>query len=127
MMWGTTMPGQFWNRGDFDDFFEDRFYGNYPSVARWQMTERERIQTERSRITASVRSYVYWTTLGHRCGICGLFVSYYEDWEIDHKVPLFLGGTSDFDNLQLTHQYCNRSKGAGFFPYSPWMTRLSGF
>lgn len=31
---------------------------------------------------------------------------------VDHVFPIFLGGTSSFNNLCLTHPYCNMDKGA---------------
>lgn len=34
-----------------------------------------------------------------------------DDLEIDHRLPIILGGTSDPSNLQLLCRTCNRSKG----------------
>lgn len=45
------------------------------------------------------------------CGICGHAVGT-DRWEIDHKVPLALGGHHSYANVQLAHMACNRSKGA---------------
>ena len=50
------------------------------------------------------------------CAICGKLVdkslkkgSDYSP-EVDHIIPVAKGGTSDIDNLQLTHRICNRQK-----------------
>lgn len=43
------------------------------------------------------------------CGICKEVVE--GAFDIDHIVPLSLGGAHSQENLQLTHPFCNRSKG----------------
>lgn len=59
---------------------------------------------------------------GGRCQLCGVKLytkdrrgATYEEccraFEIDHKVPLNNGGTSDMANLQAACRRCNRSKG----------------
>ncbi|MGV8984281.1 HNH endonuclease, partial [Clostridium sp.] len=45
------------------------------------------------------------------CGICNQKMLTIEDTEIDHIKPFSEGGTTEIDNAQLTHIYCNRSKG----------------
>ena len=45
------------------------------------------------------------------CGICNQKMLAIEDTEIDHIKPFSEGGTTEIDNAQLTHEYCNRSKG----------------
>lgn len=54
---------------------------------------------------------VEWLKLrdSHYCGICGLTV--YEDFSIDHIVPLSKGGKHSYENTQLTHLICNVRKG----------------
>jgi len=44
------------------------------------------------------------------CGICKELVQY-EDYELDHIIPLFKGGLHDDSNFQVSHMLCNRSKG----------------
>lgn len=43
-----------------------------------------------------------------RCQACGQLVS--ENFEVDHRVPLFRGGSNDADNLQLLCLECHRRK-----------------
>jgi 5-methylcytosine-specific restriction endonuclease McrA len=45
------------------------------------------------------------------CGLCGGDVPA-NRVDIDHIIPSSLGGTDDDHNLQVTHQSCNRRKGA---------------
>ena len=45
---------------------------------------------------------------GHECVRCG-DTRYLQ---IDHDVPITLGGTDDIDNLRALCQSCNASKGA---------------
>ena len=54
---------------------------------------------------------------GWRCVYCDDCLYYDDDEEednveIDHKLPIKRGGTSDFDNLQATCGHCNARKGA---------------
>lgn len=50
------------------------------------------------------------------CALCGNIVDKNlpagHPWsaEIDHKIPVSRGGSSDLENLQLTHRKCNRAK-----------------
>jgi 5-methylcytosine-specific restriction endonuclease McrA len=61
---------------------------------------------------AYFRSKLYERDNG-MCGICGQLVDYW-DMDIDHIVPKSLGGADHWDNLQITHPKCNRSKGNRF-------------
>lgn len=45
------------------------------------------------------------------CQICGKPVEPCQI-SIDHIIPLSKGGTNDESNLQLTHDFCNKTKGA---------------
>lgn len=47
-----------------------------------------------------------------RCGICMKAVKKTSDWEIDHIIPISKGGAHSYDNVQLAHMKCNRSKSA---------------
>ena len=46
---------------------------------------------------------------GMFCGICGGDVEE-DELEIDHIIALANGGSSDLDNLQVSHGICNRRK-----------------
>ena len=48
---------------------------------------------------------------GMVCGLCGGAVESRQDIHIDHIHPYSLGGSSDPDNLQVTHAVCNMQKG----------------
>lgn len=52
------------------------------------------------------------------CGICGRPVDPSEKWEVDHIVPISRGGHHAYDNVQLAHLACNRSK-SNKMPESP--------
>lgn len=47
-----------------------------------------------------------------RCHICEQGYSPVDPWEIDHVLPLALGGTNHVANLALAHRSCNQAKGA---------------
>ena len=44
------------------------------------------------------------------CKICNQQILMIEDSEVDHIIPFSKGGTTELDNGQLTHRYCNRAK-----------------
>jgi hypothetical protein len=44
------------------------------------------------------------------CGICGQPILSAADLEIDHAVPLHLGGSDHFQNLRATHWSCNQRR-----------------
>lgn len=45
------------------------------------------------------------------CGICNIHLEDNEKGSIDHVIPLSLGGTHTWDNVQLAHLSCNIAKG----------------
>lgn len=45
------------------------------------------------------------------CGFCGEVVDP-DQMDVDHHIPLSLGGTNEEANLRPTHRRCNRSQGA---------------
>lgn len=47
---------------------------------------------------------------GGRCGICEEFVV--GEFDVDHVIPLALGGDHSYVNTQPAHPGCNRAKGA---------------
>jgi len=46
-----------------------------------------------------------------RCGICGQTIHLIDDAHVDHVVPFSQGGATEPVNAQLTHRFCNQSKG----------------
>lgn len=41
-----------------------------------------------------------------KCAICGKFVPY-DEFTVDHIIPLVKGGTNEAGNLQCAHKWCN--------------------
>ena len=46
----------------------------------------------------------------NKCGICGRYVPIKER-SLDHIIPIALGGSHTFENVQLAHLSCNKSRG----------------
>jgi 5-methylcytosine-specific restriction endonuclease McrA len=44
------------------------------------------------------------------CGICGEPVAR-EEFDVDHVIPLALGGEHSYANVRLSHVPCNRRRG----------------
>ncbi|MHC5937282.1 HNH endonuclease, partial [Nostoc sp.] len=49
---------------------------------------------------------------GNCCAISGAILFIGDDIEVDHNVPLSIGGTDSKENFQIVHKDSNRSKGA---------------
>ena len=47
-----------------------------------------------------------------RCPICELYFKDDDRMKIDHRIPLSLGGSSSYSNLQLLHRHCHDRKTA---------------
>lgn len=75
---------------------------------------RRHASTRRARIAGvfieEVDPMLVFAMHGGRCGICGGFIA--GVFEVDHVVPIALGGVHGYVNVQPAHQACNRSKGA---------------
>ena len=79
-----------------------------PVVKKWvKMAGREALST-------SIREFVFKRD-GFVCSYCGDVEG---PFQIDHKHPVFLGGTNDIDNLTVACRACNLSKGAK--PLDEW-------
>lgn len=48
----------------------------------------------------------------NKCPICKCPIYFGDEIEIDHIVPLSIGGLDERNNLQAVHMSCNRKKGA---------------
>ncbi|WP_052158728.1 DUF262 domain-containing protein [Halobacillus sp. BBL2006] len=46
------------------------------------------------------------------CPLCNAPIFISDELEVDHRIPLGIGGKDKFLNLQLAHKDCNRKKGA---------------
>lgn len=64
--------------------------------------------TKRKQFSQDERMTVYNKDKG-RCAICGRFISY-EEFTIDHIIPLAKGGTNEMKNLQCACNKCNLIK-----------------
>ena len=45
------------------------------------------------------------------CAICGNIIDNIKDANVDHIIPWSKGGKTTLENAQLTHEFCNKSKG----------------
>ncbi|EKO3818266.1 HNH endonuclease [Vibrio harveyi] len=49
------------------------------------------------------------------CPLCGTKMEY-NDFEVDHIIPIKWGGGNESSNIQLVHAKCNRDKGSRVSP-----------
>jgi RNA-directed DNA polymerase len=47
-----------------------------------------------------------------KCQLCGLIFRDGDNLNIDHIIPLSMGGKDTYDNLQLLHKHCHDIKSA---------------
>lgn len=66
------------------------------------------LKTKRKVFTQEERAEIYRKTKGY-CYLCGDFVDY-NNFEVEHKIPLSKGGTNDIDNLFCSCHVCNSIK-----------------
>lgn len=59
------------------------------------------------------------------CGICHRPVDQASKWEIDHVIPMSKGGIHGYDNVQLSHRECNRSKSAAIPTGQPTLFQVA--
>jgi hypothetical protein len=70
-----------------------------------------RLRPLRESISRTVRTAVLARD-GRTCQLCGLQIPDGETLHLDHKIPVSRFGRSTVENLQVTHPFCNLSKGA---------------
>ena len=66
----------------------------------------------RRTITAKERLAIFEAASGV-CHICGGKITVGEAWEIEHVIPLAMGGDDRGPNLQPAHSKCHRAKTSG--------------
>ena len=65
----------------------------------------------RRRLTNLQRLAIFDQHAG-RCHLCGDKITVRDRWDLDHKVPLALGGEDELANLAPAHDRCHRIKTA---------------
>lgn len=65
-------------------------------------------KTKRKQFNTNERTIIYNRNKG-RCAICGRFVPY-DEFTVDHIIPLSKCGTNELKNLQCTCKVCNLIK-----------------
>lgn len=68
----------------------------------------EPTKVKRKQFTTTERTIIYNKNKG-RCAICGRFVPY-DEFTVDHIIPLAKGGTNELHNLQCACKVCNLIK-----------------
>lgn len=68
----------------------------------------EHTKVKRKQFTVAERTTIYNRNKG-RCAICGRFVPY-DEFTVDHIIPLAKGGNNDLNNLQCACKVCNLIK-----------------
>lgn len=87
-----------------------RYYAKHrDEYAAYRRTRRARVRNAAGSHTAS-DIVAIGTAQRWRCAACGGDIR--RAYEVDHIVPLALGGSDEKGNLQLLCRRCNRSKGA---------------
>lgn len=83
---------------------------NEPSLtATEEATKGMEIPTvSRKVFSQTTRNDIYERTKG-RCALCGKFIRF-DQFTVDHIIPLAKGGTNDIENLQCTCKQCNAMK-----------------
>lgn len=52
-----------------------------------------------------------WESGKRICFVCGIEFKDFEETTLEHKIPLFKGGSNRRDNLALSHGKCNMERG----------------
>jgi len=90
------LPARLW-REDLESFI------NNPD--NWHRSSKE-YRREWNNVRPKMRKLVF-SLRENACAICGAT----ERLEVDHIIPLSLGGSNDIDNLQILCKVCNIQKG----------------
>lgn len=81
----------------------------HPEAVR--LEEMKRRARKRAAFVEDVHALVVLEMDDGECGICGEDVDPFA-FDVDHIIPLALGGAHSYVNVQASHPLCNRSKGA---------------
>lgn len=65
--------------------------------------------TDRAHISRTRRLALFREQHG-RCHLCGGFIQATQAWELEHVIPLAMGGADDETNWALAHTKCHRTK-----------------
>lgn len=65
--------------------------------------------TKRRTITRLFRAKVFDAS-GGMCHICGGRITASDKWEVEHRVPLELGGADELENMHPAHSTCHSAK-----------------
>lgn len=65
----------------------------------------------RRRLT-SIQRLSLFDKHGGRCHLCKGKITVREKWDLDHVIPLAIGGADDLANLAPAHDTCHRTKTA---------------
>lgn len=88
-----------------------RWFGRPSSAEPIAGVSRIQVPGRRQSLPRALREFVVDRD-GRFCGICGSFIQADEPLDIDHVIPVALGGSNEPSNLQAAHAVCNRRKGA---------------
>lgn len=66
--------------------------------------------TKRRKLSPTARARVFLDH-GGRCNVCTRRIAPGEEWDVDHELPLALGGADDASNWRPAHTSCHRGKG----------------
>lgn len=67
--------------------------------------------TTRRSLSRTVRARVF-DAAGGLCHICGGKITASDAWDVEHRMPLALGGADDETNMSPAHKVCHRAKSA---------------
>src|SRR5215470_11881172 len=59
---------------------------------------------------SSTRRAKIFLNLGGACYLCNGKIGLGEGWDIEHEIPLALGGADDESNWRLAHRKCHKGK-----------------
>lgn len=85
----------------------------------WREQNKDKVKTYSAKrralkLSTQVEVVDYATIYGRDEGICHLCGQFVEvgDVHMDHVIPLSKGGTHTYDNIKVSHSWCNLRKGA---------------